>query len=587
MSNYYGDPEPLNNNESRTLVGSANSSETSPLLPQYASDRIKSPSNGRKNVGYYISYFIKRYLPLLGIAILILVVVVQTACVNWGQEFFNGTLIHIDSISFEQFTDDGVNLRVRGDVQINYTLIDHASYRSWALRLGAYPLHTLTVGKSQSVVELKNYKAVADREDGEQDFSHAVTALLPQFDVNVRHNETTHFDLVTNLTDFGNPSLLATIVKRILTQKEIEFKYNTQLHLSKLGISFGTWPFTIHAVVNPEKTWFSDNSFLRLNQLRFDKVENGLGVSAGVSAAYNFSLSTDLPQLVWDMYLSGCEDDEFIFLTRVENAPMRLQPYKLNAMEIYAYLQQLDPAFKQYCVGLNANHTVLDLLVQKYLSGDFVNFQICGSSAQTPGAAPEWITQVLPLLCVDLPFRFERDSDSDSQKLVRELELTDFRLIIPPRNKNPFDGGHDKQPLPKLNAHIRVTVQPPSELNLTKDLDLAVDYARGFANLYYRSTGAECRQFAVVDIHDWLPCTTDTTTEPETDHLRYIIEFDLVGVPMNVTDESTFSQVARQILLKGSAPILLQAQVDADVVTPLGTFVFSDIDVEGETVIKA
>jgi hypothetical protein len=587
MSTSLGESEPSNSNILRSVAGSADNSETTPLLPEYASDTANTLFKRRQNVKYYVSLFIRRYLPLLGVVILTFVMLVQAARVNWGQEFFNGTIVNIDDVSFEQFTDDGVSLRVRGNVHINYTLIDHASYRSWALRLGAYPLHSLTVGRSESVLLLKNYNGKVTDKDDEQDYSHAVTAHLPQFDVNVRHNETTHFNLVTNLTDFGNPSLLATIVKRILTQKEIEFKYKTQLRLSKMSIPFGAWPFTIQAVVNPENIGFSDSNLLRLDQLQLKKVSDGLEVSAAVSTFYNLSVSANVPQLMWDMYLAGCDDDEFIYVAQVENSPIQLQPYKLNEMKMYSYLQQLDPAFIQHCTGTNANHTALDQLVQKYLSGDIINLQVRGSAVQKPDTVPDWIAQILPLLHVNLPFRFDRGPDAGDQKLVREVELTNFRLIIPPRNKNPFDGGRDKQPLPKLDAHIRAILQPPEELNLTKDLDLAVDYARGLADLYYRTTSAVRRKFAVVDIRNWLPCTTDTAEDPETGNMRYIVEFDLVGVPMNVTDESTFSEVARQILLKGSAPILLQAQVDADVATPLGNFVFSDIHIEGETLIKA
>lgn len=586
MSIPLAESEPTNSNIPRAFRGSADNSETTPLLPEYTGDTVNSLSKRRRGARYYFSVFIRRYLPLLGVAILALVVLVQTASVNWGQEFFNGTIVNIDNVGFEQFTENGVSLRVRGNIHINYTLIDHASYRSWALRLGAYPLHSLTVGRSESVLELKNYNNKATDKDDRQDYSHAVTAHLPQFDVNIRHNETTHFDLVTNLTDFGNPSLLATIVKRILAQKEIEFKYKTQLRLSKMGIPFGSWPFTVQAVVNPENLGFSDSKLLRLEQLQLEKVSGGLGVSAAVSTFYNLSVSADIPQIMWDMYLAGCGDDEFIYVARVENSPIQLQPYKSNEIQVYSYVQQLDPAFSQHCTGENANHTALDQLVQKYFSGDVINVQVRGSDVQKPGAVPDWMAQVLPLLHVDIPFRFDRGPDGDDQKLVREVELSNFRLIIPPRNKNPFGGGPGQQPIPKLNAHIRATLQPPGELNLTKDLDLTIDYARGLADLYYRTTSTICRKFAVVDIRDWLPCTTDTAKDPETGNLRYIVEFDLVNVPMNVTDESTFSEVARQIFLKGSAPILLQAQIDADVATPLGSFVFSDIHIEGETLIK-
>lgn len=532
----------------------------------------------------------------LAAVLLLLLIVLQAMHVYWEKEFINATAVDIQKVQFEEFTNDGVTLRVRGELRINYTLIDHDSYRSWFLRTGAYPIHTLLIKNSTSVVSFKNdkdQKAGAGGK-GESQYKHAVTALLPDMTINIRHNETTKFDIITNLTDFGSPGLLASIVKRILTEEEIDFEYKTALPIYKGIFPLGTWPFVIRGAVNPGPELGVIPDQFNLDDFTINPVPqgyHGLSVAAMISAFYNFSISAILPELRWKVFIPGCNEDEFLYVTDAFNLPIHLKPFEVNELGVYAMVKKLSSELNVQCPG--SNHTAIDQFAQQYLSGALTKIKVQGSWHQPPGV-PWWMTPILPLIELQIPIRGQKTDD----KLIRELELSNFKITLPAR-KNPFE---KPSGLPKLSAHIQATVVPPPMINMTEDVDLSVKQARGTAELF----SSKGESFATVDIPDWLPCVTTTKMvdrdpplnggdlgsmiqkkSSNNKTLAYVVEFSLNGVPMNITDESVFSEVARQVIVTGSAPITLHAIVDADLSTPVGGFVFSDISIEGNTVIRA
>lgn len=581
------------NQQGYKLLQYAPRSLSVPSLPQNVKPIFSKVGKGAKNV------FFKKTLWLLLALVLILIAVFQALQVNWPQEFLNATIVDIQKVEFDQFTDQGVNLRVQGNIRINYSMIDNGSYRSRFLRIGAYPLHTISLYNTTSALSFK--QDGRDSTEGKKSpYEHAVTAHLPPMDVNIRHNETTEFDLITNLTDFGSPSLLASIVKRVLAEQEIEFKYDTSLPVHKGFIPLGTWPFSILGTVNPSTPdlgTITDN--FNLDGLEINPVpkgSQGVSIAAMISAFYNFSISADLPELRWKLFIPGCDTgsstgDNEIYVADISNMPIHLKPFAVNELEVHTHIKTLSSDLNQQCPG--SNHSALDQFAQQYLSGSVAHIKIQGSWNQ-PAGVPWWIKPILPMIEIKIPIRGQRTD----QKLIRELEMSNFKMTYPPR-KTPFE---KPSGLPKLSAHIQATIVPPPMLNMTEALHLSVKQARGIAELF----SGKGEQFAIVYIPEWLPCITTTKMvdrdedesalfkpskeePPKTPSqtLAYVVDFNLNGVPMNVTDESVFSEVARQMIVSGSAPITLHARVDADLSTPLGSFIFSDIPIEGDTVIRA
>lgn len=540
----------------------------------------------------------------LAALLLLLVVVLQAMRVYWEDEFINATTVDIQKVQFKEFTNEGVNLRIKGSININYTLVDNNSYRSWFLRTAAYPLHSLSLKNTSASL---SFKQGGDSDNNDNDdkglaffqnkkkkkspYEHAVTALIPGMRINIRHNEPTEFDIITNLTNFGDSGLLASIVKRIMLEEQIDFQVRTKLYISKGIIPLGTWPFVVLGVVNPSEELGVITSQFNLENVRINPVSSGgfsgLKISAIASAFYNFSISAQFPELRWKLFLPGCEDGEFIHATELSNLPIHLVPFAVNELSVFANIKSLPKSLGEQCPG--ANHSAIDMFAQQYLSGQTAIVKVQGSMHQ-PSSVPWWISSLLPLIDVKVPI----PGHKTEEKLIREVDLSNFKMTFPTR-KSPFE---KPKGLPKLSAHIQATVVTPQMLNITKDIGLSVDEAKGIAELY----SAKGEPFANVDIPDWLPCVTSTkmvdpnpadANEKDIDDnepnqiLAYVVEFNLNGVPMNVTDEAVFGEVARQMIVSGSAPISLHALVDTSLSTPVGSFVFSKIPIEGDTVLRA
>lgn len=521
--------------------------------------------------------------------LLLLVVVLQAMHVYWEQEFINATAVDIQKVEFMEFTNDGVNLRVKGSININYTLIDNNSYRSWFLRAGAYPIHTLSLRNTSASLSFKrdneNELEGTERKKRKTPYEHAVTSFIPPMTINIRHNETTEFDIVTNLTDFGNPSLLASIVKRIMTQEQIDFQIDTTLPLHKGFLPLGTWPFVVRGTVNPSEEFGVITNQFNLQDIKINPVSkggfSGLRVFAVASAFYNFSISADFPELKWKVFMPGCEDDEYVYVTEVANMPFHLVPFSFNELNVYANVKAVPKGLNTQCPG--TNHSVIDRFAQEFLSGQNTSVKVRGSDHQLLDV-PWWMASLIPMIEFTVPIKGHKTGE----KLIRELELSNFMMTFPPR-KSPFE---KPKGLPKLSAHIQATIVPPSALNITEDIGLSADQAKGTAELF----SSKGEAFATVDIPDWLPCSTSTKmvdadpdfeSERNQQILAYVVEFNLNGVPMNVTDEAVFSEVARQMIVSGSAPITLQALVDAGLSSPVGSFIFTHIPIEGNTVLRA
>lgn len=488
--------------------------------------------------------------------------------VDWPNEFLNATDIKIHHVGLKQLTKEGADVRVQGEIAIDFNKLDHNSAKAKFLRSSAYLVHSLTFGASTSEMSFRNYSAEAV---GRDNFIRAAVSHTPALDVLVRHNETTKFDIIVKITEFGSPTLFATIIHRILKQQEIEFQCLTNLPVRKSWLPLGTWPLSFKYVINPQTSIARED--VRLKEMSMERADKGgLHINAIINAVYNYSASGLIPKLYWDLHLPGCNDDEYLYVARASNHPLDVQPYTNNLLNVDSLIHTLPSGLNKKCS--HSNHTLLDTAAQLYLSGESIDIMVQGSSYQHKDI-PRWISNILPLLQIHVPFK----RSSTDQKLIQELQFSKFVMKLPSPARNPL---LKPKELPKLSAHIKATILPPTELNLTESLALAVTESRGLADLYSKS-----QKFAVVDIRDWMPCETSTSRSPDTGNLLYVVDFNLENAPMNVTDESVFSEVAKQIILTGSAPVTLKAQVDAGLYTPLGTFVFSDIHIEGETTVRA
>ena len=470
------------------------------------------------------------------------------------QEIMQSPQINIERFGLVGVNDEGAQVNVVGYTTIDYSHIE-GSNRQWIVRTVTNMFKTLTV-------EDTGVKVYLERKEGE--YAQAVHATIPKMEVNIGDGDNTPFDFVTTLSEFGNSFLVGTIIEKLLASEPITFRAVTDLPLSKLGINLGRYAVVVDQTVNNNNNsdGGSDVQIKVGDVIISDDSDDGVEVSTNVNTIYNFPISADIPGLIWKLKIPGCssKDSDMILVSYGQTSSTKIQPMTTSSLTVTSSIHSVPQELVEQCkVG---GKSPLDLFLAGYLSGDRNEVMIEGSEYQ-PQNTPSWLTDLMKQVKLKLPI-IGKTNGSD---LIRDLEFSDFKLSF-------FDKDWTLT-VPQVSTIVRVTVQPPDSVDIDENLPVQVIGARGIADLYSKS-----QQFARVDIPDWVPCTT-TRIESEWGK-AFLVEFGLDSIPLNVTDDSLFGEVMRQVIFSGSSLVHVKSLVDARLSTSIGKFALDQIPAEGD-----
>jgi hypothetical protein len=539
--------------------------ETTPLLPEYETDvRPNDPfldevssttSSSITNDGLW--YLIKgvgaKTVAVLVLMCLFLFGLHLLRLSDLQEEIARSSKINIEQIELDSFTDDGVRVRVMGYTHMDYGEVQ-GSARSSFVKGAADMVRMVDVG-------IISVQLFLDRgEDSDPRYDRAANTSVPAMVVDIRSGHNTSFDFVTTLSDFGSPLVMSTIVEKILANGEMRFKAVAQIPVQKWGFELTVATVALDEVLNPPHDGNGQMNF-DVGDIYITPNSNiGLDISTKLTAAYDLGVALVIPALNWNLEVQGCgeSDDEadMILVSEGRTSSLELVPHSLMSISVTTSLSELPISLTRSCD--NSTRSPLDSFITRYLSGHPNRVIIEGSESQEDDIPP-WLAGLVR----SVHFGFVFDGKRDGDDLIDDLEFRDFKLQL--------------RQIPRASANVRVKIRLPELIDIDDTVPLEVSYTRGIADLF-----SDGELFAHLDIDQWIPCTTSPGDEKDT----YFIQFALDAVPVQVTDQSVFGRVMREVIIAGSSPIRVEAVVDAQLDTPLGEFVLSGLPAAGNTVLR-
>lgn len=574
---------------------------------------------------------------------------------NIGDSFLaafrQAAVANLTAVDFNGIKDGNIQLRVAAQLEMNYTQIENRRL-AWFIQTLAFPVYSIGIKNMTAILFIKG-KEPAQRWDqsfgsvwgsGEYStadndfFKHALTISIPSVDeIKVRHNDPTFIDIVANVSSFENPALLSDTIRRLLVGDAVTARVLTEVEPHKGFISFGRFPIFVETTINPNSHKGVPLDDLFSKQLKLSAIEmvpdvpadpaqgkyGAIDVAATVVlkdalemvlAAFNLSSTVldkipinrnlSFPSLFWEVAIPGCHYDEngsdVLSVSGMKTLPFGLLQDRAVPEGAGSICVSAEASVPKLAEGLavpclDSNHSALDAFLQQYLSGQKTHIIVKGASAAQNSGLPDWAARLLSKAQVSVPvLKRCGPGQADDEKLVKEVSLSQLKIALPPP-KSPFERPGSPDVPPRISAHVEMVIHPPSVLNITQDLGVAVGKVRGPVDLVDAGTGI---LFAKFNVSAWVDCIT--TTRPETEEfareagepdaplplLNYLVSFDIEQLPMTVVDQKQLTAVATQLVLKGQVPITFGAVVDVQMNTTVGDFVLNKIPVEGTTVMR-
>lgn len=481
--------------------------------------------------------------------------------------------VSLNEFSVDRLTDDGLNIKVAGQVIADYSDVNGTLRRGLVKTIGGW-LKTVEVRNSTLDIffEDEDWKE-GDHPKNETD-ARTVRATIPPMTVDIKQGHNTSFDIVTTLSDFGSSDVIESIVDRLIHAQEVKFVGRANITAGKFGLFVGPIPLAIKESINkPEddddddddgsKSFFGYNiSDINVTPKSGSKDSLAVGFSAFVENSYDISMS--LPPLLWEVSIEGC-DSMVPVVDGVTNA-IDVKPFTAVNVSVDSNVGEIPKDLLKHCS--NDNKSPLDRFIHKYLSGSPTSLLVAGKLSGY--LMPKWLEELLQHVSIKLNFK----SPGQKEDLIESVSFQNLKLELP-ESKNPLV--KPKGP-PRISAIVSATCRAPSKIIIADDVKAGITNARGVSGFF-----SEDKEFARVILEDWVPCMT--RREENTSDM-FIVDFALDSVPLDITDQAVFGKVIQTILVNGQAPIRIEAIADAELRTPIGEFVLTEIPAKGDTVIK-
>lgn len=448
------------------------------------------------------------------------------------------------NLSIDSFTELGIRARVQGDLYLDAGRVKNKPTRDLG-RFGTWIAREVQSGETEVDVYLPEYDNIL-----------LGTATLPPVKVNIRNQHNNHVDILADIEP-GDIDGARRVAKDFIDGKLKELTVEAiatvpvRSGLIRLGKQVVSQVLKFEGDTVPSVPNF-DIQRLRFAEYGIPGHPEGVKAQAVVSMGNDFPLKFDVPPLSFDVLLPDCYDDYLRFATTKTDIVHILPKQNITA-SIVALVEQLPTSLTSACPGTKTSP--LDSLIGAYLAGKDTTVYIRGG--EQDANTPEWIGNILR--DTTLPFTLP---GHPFDNLIKNFSLANVHFSLP----DPTADGR-----PKLSAVVKVLIGLPHEMNVNLD----VDRVRADADVFYKGD-----LMGKLDLREWQAANA---TKVDNDLLIQSIVKD---APLEIVDDSVFSQVVQQLVWGKGARLSVQATVDVNTYTALGEFVVRRIPAKGSIFIK-
>ncbi|KAF3214304.1 hypothetical protein TWF191_009818 [Orbilia oligospora] len=463
--------------------------------------------------------------------------------------------VKIDSLSVDSFTEDGIRVRVQGQVALDAERVRSVLLKNLGILVGSMA-RKVKIGSSKAVLYLPDYP-------------EGVLGIVsyPELVVNLRDGQATHVDIICDVEPASLEGIKPAIDDYLLGK--IHF-LRVQVE-SNMPLTSGMFPLGTHKVI--QEVVLKDIPSLpalALSRLNLAEVhlpnQVALGANVTVEVENRYPINFSIPPLGFSVLLRSCEQD-FIEIAIAKTSTVNIQPLKPLVIDVTGIIRSIPFALIEVCPGTGTSP--LDDLLERYVHGLAATAYIRGlpSDEQEPGL-PAWLEELLGSVTLPVPV----PAGDALKDILKSFSLNDVKFQLPDPDADP----DSPEASPRLSATVQAIIALPQEMNAPLDVSKVI----ANADVFYQG-----RKLGEFHVPKWAPATTIQREETHDLEVNARVE----NVPLKITDTDVFSEVVQKIIFGGSSGAKLQADGTADVkvgIASLGAFVIRGIPAKGDIVIK-
>ena len=281
-------------------------------------------------------------------------------------------------------------------------------------------------------------------------------------------------------------------------------------------------------------------------------------------AVFNeYPVSFTVAPLRFDILVPGCTSEtNNIMVATAATEEIEIVPKGTVAVVARAVVRQLPDTLVSVCPG--SGSSPLDALLSSYMHGEDTTVLVQGSSSPMKDT-PQWLSELLANTLV--PISITGHSFSN---LIEDFSMKDVHFSMP----DSFADPDTPQAQPKISAIVKVQARLPQEINFSID----VPRVRADSDVFFKG-----QKLGHLDLHEWQKANSTRVEAHGKAPPKMIIESVIKDAPLNVTDTEVLSEVIEEIFLgQGKVVLEVQASVDANISTVLGSFVVRGIPAKGK-----
>ena len=292
-----------------------------------------------------------------------------------------------------------------------------------------------------------------------------------------------------------------------------------------------------------------------------------MAANVSLTMMNQYPVKFTIPPVGFNILVQGCAPEEpYIKLAKASTRETFIGPKEDINVSVGGIIRELPEILTKTCP--DRLESPLDALLGNYLNGDETTIYVRGSKAPLPDT-PSWITLLVKDVLVPLPF-----PGHTFDHLIRNFSLTDVHFGLP----DPLADPDSPQGKPRISAVVKVIAGLPKEMNFP----ISVGRVKADADVYFHK-----KKLGKLDLSKWQKANSTRIEAHGDQEAGIAVESIIKDAPLNITNDSVFSEVIRAMIFGGKPVVLgVKAKVDVETETALGKFVVRDIPAEGKVFVK-
>lgn len=445
-----------------------------------------------------------------------------------------------DNLSIERFTNTGIQARVQGTVWMNASKVHSRSTRNLG-RFATYIAKEVESGETHMQVYLPEYNDVL-----------LGSARVPPVKLSIRDGHYNWIDMLVDLQP-GSPEGV-----RKLADDFMKHNLNTLNVKAVVDVPVKTGLISMRQKVTQLQTIVLDKvpdtpqpelTSLKVAELHGSKGQpGGIKAWAKLTVKNDYPIRLDIPPTTFDVLLPDCGKD-YLHLATTTNEEIQIVPRRNITVAAEGLMTQLPTSLTTACPG--TGKSPLDVFVANYMRGHDATVYIRGGK-QGP-ETPEWIGKFLKDTIVPVPLPVK-----PFDNVIKNFSMENVHFSLP---ESPTGQ-------PVISATVGVLVGLPKDMNF----DIDVNRVRADGAISY-----EGEEMGKLDLSDWQKARSTKVDG------GLLVKSEVVNAPLKITNEDVFAKVIQQMVIKHKGVTMsMNAVVDVDTTTALGSFVVSGIPSKGE-----